>query len=89
MRFTFLKGQKRRKRMTLSDVLEKYGNKDCVIEYRTYCTVDSKRTDVLAGMAQYKNKMLISALLHIARNSKHHHLRRAAGWRILRDTRRQ
>ena len=46
--------------MTPSDVLEKYGNKDCVIEYRTYCTVDSKRTDVLAGMAQYKNKMLIS-----------------------------
>lgn len=46
--------------MTLSDVLEKYGNKDCVIEYRETISVDSDDVDVLSGMAQYKNKMLVS-----------------------------
>lgn len=47
--------------MTLSDVLKEYGNRDFnVIEYRKVWSVDSDDVDGLDGMAQYKNKMLIS-----------------------------
>ena len=47
--------------MTLSDVLKEYGNRDFnVIEYRKTWSVDSDDVDGLDGMAQYKNKMLIS-----------------------------
>lgn len=47
--------------MTLSDVLKQYGNRDfSVIEYRAITTIQEKDTDVLGGMAAYKNKMLLS-----------------------------
>ena len=47
--------------MTLSDVLKQYDNKDfSVIEYRAITTIQEKDTDVLGGMAAYKNKMLLS-----------------------------
>lgn len=47
--------------MTLSDVLKKFNNKNFdVIEYRTNAPVNSGEKDILAGMATYKNKMLLS-----------------------------
>lgn len=47
--------------MTLSDVLKQYDNRDfSVIEYRAITTIQEKDTDVLGGMAAYKNKMLLS-----------------------------
>lgn len=47
--------------MTLKEVLKQYNNKDFdVIEYRTIHSINSNSADVWGGMAQYKNKMLIS-----------------------------
>lgn len=47
--------------MTLSDVLKKFNNKNFdVIEYRTNAPAGSEEKDMLAGMAAYKNKMLVS-----------------------------
>lgn len=47
--------------MTLSDVLKKFNNKNFnVIEYRTNAPANSSEKDMLAGMAAYKNKMLVS-----------------------------
>lgn len=46
--------------MTLSDVLKKYNNKDCIVEYRTITSIDSDDVDVFGGMARYINKMLVS-----------------------------
>lgn len=47
--------------MKLSEVLKKFQNRDFdVIEYRTINSIDSKDVNVWGGMAQYKNKMLIS-----------------------------
>lgn len=47
--------------MTLSDVLKKFDNKNFdVIEYRTNAPANSSEKDILAGMAAYKNRMLIS-----------------------------
>lgn len=42
--------------MTLSEVLKKFGNKNCVIEYRSIIN----NTDAFCGMARYINKMLVS-----------------------------
>ena len=46
--------------MTVSDVLEENGKKDCVIEYRDIVSIDSDDVDAFGGMARYINKMLIS-----------------------------
>ena len=47
--------------MTLNDVLKKYNNKNFkCIEYRTNTPPGSPEKDMLAGMAAYKNKMLVS-----------------------------
>lgn len=44
--------------MKLSEVLKQYDNKDFnVIEYRS---IDSDDVSTFNGMAQYKNKMLVS-----------------------------
>ena len=47
--------------MTLSEILKEFNNKDFrVIEYRKVYNTDSGETESLVGMAQYKNKMLMS-----------------------------
>lgn len=46
--------------MTVSDILEKNGKKDCVIEYRDIVSIDSDDVDAFGGMARYVNKMLVS-----------------------------
>lgn len=47
--------------MTLNDALKKYNNRDFkCIEYRTNTPSGSPEKDMLAGMAAYKNKMLVS-----------------------------
>lgn len=47
--------------MTLNDALKKYNNRDFkCIEYRTNTPPGSSEKDMLAGMAAYKNKMLVS-----------------------------